>query len=198
MTVLFVDELIPEAIFLAKITWKNVLHTWCNSSSTLDTATRWCHSERKKSCRRDVECVQASARGRKRERNRWMEKWRVNKAEVWGRERGRRRMNTHTQLRVDVFLATSQRSVGGRDWRIRDRGEEHWHKCVWRSRNKNYSYIWMNYILSLIESRRGHWGTCQDYTDLFNLCYNREHKQLTVIFFRLTYWIVVEAAWSFG
>lgn len=31
----------------------------------------------------------------------------------------------HSQLRVDVFLATSQRSVGGRDWRIRDAGVEH-------------------------------------------------------------------------
>lgn len=89
MTCFFFGELIRKAIFLAKITWKNLLHTWCNSSSTLDTATRWCHSERKKSCRRDVECVQASARGRKRERNRWTDKCRVSKAEVWGRERER-------------------------------------------------------------------------------------------------------------
>jgi len=65
---------------------QNLLHTWCNSSSNLDTATRWCHGERKKGCRRDVECVQASARGRKRERNRWTDECRVSKAEVWGRE----------------------------------------------------------------------------------------------------------------
>ncbi len=71
MAVLLVDELIPEAIFLAKMA------CYCAHDAThlaLWTQRRDCHSERKKSCRRDVECAQASARGRKRERNRWIEK----------------------------------------------------------------------------------------------------------------------------
>jgi len=83
-------------------------------------------------------------------------------------ENGWKCVNSHTQLRVDVFLATSQRSVGGRDWGIRDRGVEHWHKCVWRSRKENCLYIWMNCSLSVIEMRRWNWGVCQDFTDLFN------------------------------